>query len=487
MPEESLYDRIEREHDGVPLYRKLRGRRTLVEREPLPSERAIAKHGTALLGLPFYSAYKLATGAWEEMKELPNVIKAAMTHPDPDVRAAMSARLMLDWGMLSAPGVLRAAPKEATLRTFGGIKGAKKAAKGGLAEAEKAIKAGADAEMVRKQTGWFLNPYDRKWRFEIDDSAMSVDKFWLPSERDLSFHRKNDWKYDLSAKDQKRFDKIDYVLRGKLKLRDIIDHPELFKAYPFLNNIQIKHDFYHMGTAFGGIIGINPKLLKPGNEARLKEVIVHEIQHLIQAHEGFARGGPDLKLAGEIESRESASRAGLTARQRMEQAPYRDGIPADEAIVRFGEGKAQMVDQIRPGDVKIMSEPDGKFFSKGLSDIQPLLAKVKVAETGTEYWEVHLPFEKGYNDDFYTIRVSTHKPSPSGFRKGHHDFSIITKGKTKRQVTQEFGDLVRKLAKESKEASLDRGTWSLEDADILRGTTGVPLWAQGFGSREDEI
>ncbi|MBU1145917.1 MAG: hypothetical protein KJ971_08735, partial [Firmicutes bacterium] len=47
------------------------------------------------------------------------------------------------------------------------------------------------------------------------------------------------------------------------------------------------------------------------------------------------------RLAGEIEANEAAGRMKLTPKQRREQQPYKDGIPKEEVIVRFGTGVSE--------------------------------------------------------------------------------------------------------------------------------------------------
>lgn len=64
----------------------------------------------------------------------------------------------------------------------------------------------ADAEDIRRQTGWFRG-MDGMWRFELDDSKMVI--------RDTD------------------------ITSGETKLAEVLDYPELFEAYPQLKNVTI--------------------------------------------------------------------------------------------------------------------------------------------------------------------------------------------------------------------------------------------------------
>ena len=91
-----------------------------------------------------------------------------------------------------------------------------------LSKAQEMLDEGYDSETVRKETGWFKG-YDGKWRFEIDDFDSS-----LIENPNLTRHE----------------DDGEVYFTGKLT--DIFDHPELYKAYPQLKDINIviqKTDF----------------------------------------------------------------------------------------------------------------------------------------------------------------------------------------------------------------------------------------------------
>jgi hypothetical protein len=67
---------------------------------------------------------------------------------------------------------------------------------------------GSDIEAIRNGTGWFKAP-DGKWRFEIDDSKA-------------------------------KFKNIDVNKKKKFKLSDVIEHDDLFEAYPNFKDINVE-------------------------------------------------------------------------------------------------------------------------------------------------------------------------------------------------------------------------------------------------------
>ncbi len=135
---------------------------------------------------------------------------------------------------------------------------AKTADKMKLATAKEMLEGGVDSETVRKETGWFKS-YDGKWRFEINDEEMKVS---VPT----SEHA---------------------------KVGDVVDHPLLFEAYPELKEIKIRFDdelsdatavFYPQldEIVLNGLLKKYPQFLK--------ETLIHEMQHVVQEIEGFAKG-----------------------------------------------------------------------------------------------------------------------------------------------------------------------------------------------------
>lgn len=121
----------------------------------------------------------------------------------------------------------------------------------------------------------------------------------------------------------------------------IFDHPDLFKAYPFLKNMRIKfydnrgkagEGYTEMGWTDGkGKIAIG-LYNWDGSAMPTKDVIetlIHEFQHVIQEKEGWSSGGntsgrsyDDYRaLGGEAEAREAEVRRNLTPAERARLFP----------------------------------------------------------------------------------------------------------------------------------------------------------------------
>lgn len=199
------------------------------------------------------------------------------------------------------------------------------------------IYAGKGATGFNEAARKFSNVADRMPRFEISD---------------LSFKWKGPNKL---------------IPDAPYKLTDLIDHPELFKNYPELKNVEVYPMIGDKSSQQGNII--NLAITSRGTPVN-KKTLLHEIQHWVQDKEGFAKGGsPDnvymnyykeaqqmnpyasntelssiaskkahdyyYRIAGEIEARDVKARQGLIGEERLRTPPYSsEDIPLKYWIVR---------------------------------------------------------------------------------------------------------------------------------------------------------
>ena len=290
---------------------------------------------------------------------------------------------------------------------------------GRLVKAQEMLAEGKDKKEVWRETGWMKGAEKEKtWKFEIDDSGAKIKE----TERDPAFIK-------INSKEIKT-------------LNDLIEHKELFEAYPELRNVKIRNDFIGEAKASYDIEAnsiVFPRgFTTKGNE--LKDILLHEIQHAIQEIEGFAKGGtPETferdrfrtldwltkaitgyseqlkkyskedkkytwavegkaeavdmyqkvektdtyeqyrRLAGEIEAREVEIRKNLTAEQRRIMPPYADeAIPEDQWIITKGAGTSFSVEESK----MFATKPTfGVDYIKVLDRYE---AKLKAAETKLE-------------------------------------------------------------------------------------------------------
>ena len=121
-----------------------------------------------------------------------------------------------------------------------------------LSKAKAMLEKGEDEVKIWQSTGWYKDK-DGAWKFEIDDSPAKI---------------KN---------------------QNADKLGDLLEHKELFKAYPELKDIKIKKIIDEKGEKLG-YYDPNKKEIAINNIGD-KSTLMHEVQHAIQNIEGFARGG----------------------------------------------------------------------------------------------------------------------------------------------------------------------------------------------------
>jgi hypothetical protein len=163
---------------------------------------------------------------------------------------------------------IRLGAKPESLKQVAGIRGAQnlsdsEARKQNYVIAKSMDEAGRDSKRIWLATGWEKGK-DGKWRTEIDDSDAKL----VP----------------------------DKALIGKSELREILDFPELYKAYPELKQVPVHFDEKMAPSTRGAlgkdqdgntIIAVNAGL----PYKQIKSTLLHEIQHFIQREEGFPTGG----------------------------------------------------------------------------------------------------------------------------------------------------------------------------------------------------
>ena len=166
----------------------------------------------------------------------------------------------------------------------------------------------------------YRNPWDKMIRGEIDDSGSRV----------LTFP----------------------VGEFNVKLSEVLNHPKLYAAYPWAKNLKVMTPATYTRISGQPTQGIGSTIMSAGtNELRgyivvskkppgatrdqyerwVHQQLIHEVQHTIQAREGFARSGGKYpgywKNAAELEGMEVQRRLYLSPEAQARTSPYSHLIP----------------------------------------------------------------------------------------------------------------------------------------------------------------
>lgn len=197
--------------------------------------------------------------------------------------------------MVFGPRPIASKMANGTLGSFGGV-GAKTADTGMLEKAQAFEKAGMDPDEIWQMTNWWRAP-DNRWKFQISPagSHMKPEGLELHGEKPMELMRS---KFKIPPEEYtgkiKPDEKTGDLLERKITFLDqIFHHPELFKAYPELKDIQIVPLAKELeAEGIGGRMRIadNTMEMSPSTLSDMHSMILHEIQHVIQAREGFSAG-----------------------------------------------------------------------------------------------------------------------------------------------------------------------------------------------------
>ena len=223
-----------------------------------------------------------------------------------------------------------------------------------------------DAKTIKRATGWERGA-DKKWRYEEPDNIALkedvIENIWENGDHGDNF------------------------------LPDIIDAPELFRAYPELKNCRVR--FYDItgawGLSWGGTIDIHMGTLAPTTKQygrkSLYGTLIHEIQHEIQRIEGFSVGeqhksdAPDAydMAAGEVEARNATYRRNMSyAERKYRLASETEDVPREDQITLFkttGKPTEQVVK-----DGLVLSNEDFTNLAGNIFSAMPEDVRRKVVE-----------------------------------------------------------------------------------------------------------
>lgn len=177
---------------------------------------------------------------------------------------------------------------------------------------------GIDPETIRRETGWYRAPTDRKWRWEINDKDATVNFAEWP---------------------------VGVGMENAVALEDLFFHTDLFFAYPGIKNLKVRllpQDSSSVGVFDGDGIGIRDSdSLTPD---QIKKIIIHEVQHYIQWVEGFHSGSSKSQMKVLVESGKLSPEDVSLLLPDLEPNPSKDEIAYALYMAEPGEVEARMAE-----------------------------------------------------------------------------------------------------------------------------------------------
>ena len=252
--------------------------------------------------------------AWETFK-IPGDLAAGNKGME-DVTLGNIFELAGGTGAASTVGKVPGGDSSNTMRIFGGVgmkdtgttkafKKAKKLLKKRESELAYPSETGQidfnTNKKIWEQTNWYVDPNDGQWRFYIDDSKSELkpfkEVFKIDPEAGLTFKELSE--VSIPRENSKN-----------VLLKDFFDHTDLYEKYPELKELNV--GFYSnpgsrtLGAADYKNNTIYFNLSGYENYEDLKSVVLHEIQHIVQAKEGFVPGSNERSIPSELVKRKEA-------------------------------------------------------------------------------------------------------------------------------------------------------------------------------------
>lgn len=149
---------------------------------------------------------------------------------------------------------------------------------------------------ILNKTGWFIGS-DGHPRYEIPDQEQTL-KLPFSKHPDMALPQTQAMQDKTSAPIPEGWNVgpspgyQQVPMGSNYTLGDIMDHPELFAAYPQLKGIPVKSTGFNFNIRGG--YGRDPQptiYLGSANPTELNSTLHHEVQHAIQHIEGFTNGG----------------------------------------------------------------------------------------------------------------------------------------------------------------------------------------------------
>ena len=212
--------------------------------------------------------------------------------------------------------------------------------------------AGKSAKETRLATGWFKSPYDKVWKQEVTDHTSKLTEEFANLPESEIFGKKNE-----------------------MRLDHVLDHPELFRAYPELRNVKVIKQGGLLdieGRLQGSFnpetntLNIAPTAKDPGS------VALHEVQHWIQEKEGFATGGnEDIAMAAMTPERMRKIAGDVLVKKTAELEVHAEKLARSKKALAVADRYRTEIDELR----KLEDTKTSAWFKFVESDAKEDLAK----------------------------------------------------------------------------------------------------------------
>lgn len=176
--------------------------------------------------------------------------------------------------------------------------------------AESMEKQGKSTEAIRLATGWERGA-DGQWRYEIPDIQIKDGAFRVIEEADAARDAEQNALWERTDLPEDEYVNQDVAIADKYenqtlttKLEDVVDAPELFRAYPQLKDLTV--EFGRLSSGERGYYAPGSKTIRLPRRAEVlqnatRSTLAHEIQHAIQDIEGFSSGAsPELMMPKDV-------------------------------------------------------------------------------------------------------------------------------------------------------------------------------------------
>lgn len=250
--------------------------------------------------------------------------------------------------------------------------------------------AGHAPEAIWKETGWFQGP-DKKWRFEIPDNAAQVTP------------------------------------RPAGSWSETVQHPEFYKAYPEAANYSAKAEYGPAGGLYRP--SSNTMAVSGPDQAELAASAVHEMQHSVQAREGFEQGAHPANIGlsdGQVRKIAKNVLPEFDSLPRAEQKSLADQVRyiiykqhAGEVEARNVEARRTMSSEERLANPPWATQdtPIGNQIVKGGKAPSDVFAKAQPPEEHPDWINTRLVTSKKAEPtkDIQTVGLDAMKQSPEAY------------------------------------------------------------------------